>query len=376
MNLKPKKVRKKKFNFLPDYISSLVWGFTLVISIYSLIVYTLSYLLIFSHWTAGFLMMSLPVAQFSVFACFIYWLIQRPKRSLVPFLILVIGYGFYGRTYANNPLPIDPEKDFSVLDYNTFGMYSGYKDANDRGLPELKNFLKTYPAEIKCFQEFYYNKNRKDFKNLSYLLEDTPYFVKLGFDKDAYDKTEEMGLAIFSKYPILAHGGKEFENSTNGYIWADIKIGKKIIKVINIQLFSMSIRIGKVANQLKTQNFEIASDEGKGILSSLKKGFIFHKKEIDIINEIIRESEYPVILTGDLNETPYGYVYGTLRERLNNAFETAGRGYGFTLARAPYFIRIDNQFYSDELEATYFETLSDIKFSDHYPVAAQYRFIE
>lgn len=376
MNPKPKKVRKKKFNFLPDYISSLVWGFTLLLSLYTLIVYSLSYLLIFSHWIAGFLMMSLPIAQFLTFLVFIYWLIQRPKRALVPFLVLAIGYGFYGRTYVNNSLPLSDEKGFSVLTYNTFGMFSGYSDPKSKGLNSLKNFLESNTAEIKCFQEFYYNSKRQDYKSLDYLTKNTPHFVNISFDKDFYDKEEEMGLAIFSKYPILEHGGEEFENSTNGYIWANIKIGDQIIKVINVQLFSMSIRIGKVASQLKTQNYEVAGNESRGILSSLKKGFIFHKKEIDIINELIRESEYPVIVTGDINETPYGYVYGTLRERLNNAFEVSGRGYGFTLARAPYFVRIDNQFYSDELNSTRFETLSDIKYSDHYPIIGDYQFSE
>lgn len=373
MKVKPK---KKKFNFLPDYISSMVWGFSLLLSIYTLIVYTLSYLLIFSHWIAGFLMMSLPIAQFLVFATFLYWLIQRPKRALLPFAILVIGYGFYDRTYAkNNPL-LSLEKDFSLLTYNAYGMFSGYSNPNDKGLKELKLFLGANSSEIKCFQEFYFNEGRKEYENLQYLTKNTPYYINKAFNQDAYDQGEEMGLAIFSKYPIIKHGGDEFENSTNGYLWADININGQVIKVINVQLYSMSIRLGNVTNQLKIQNYDVAGTESRGILSSLKKGFIFHKKEIDVLNEIIRESPYPVILTGDLNETPYGYVYGTLRERMENAFETAGRGYGFTLARAPYFIRIDNQFYTKEIAATRFETLSDIKFSDHYPILGDYKLRE
>jgi endonuclease/exonuclease/phosphatase (EEP) superfamily protein YafD len=81
---------------------------------------------------------------------------------------------------------------------------------------------------------------------------------------------------------------------------------------------------------------------------------------------------YPVILVGDLNETPYGWAYGTLRERLKNSFEEAGRGFGFTLNRSPYLVRIDNQFCSAEWQVTQFRTLRNIPYSDHFPVIADY----
>jgi endonuclease/exonuclease/phosphatase (EEP) superfamily protein YafD len=81
---------------------------------------------------------------------------------------------------------------------------------------------------------------------------------------------------------------------------------------------------------------------------------------------------YPVIVVGDLNETPYGWAYGTLRERLKNSFEEAGRGFGFTLNRSPFLVRIDNQFYSKDFTVKQFVTLRNINYSDHFPIAADY----
>ena len=76
---------------------------------------------------------------------------------------------------------------------------------------------------------------------------------------------------------------------------------------------------------------------------------------------------------GDLNETPYGWAYGTIRERLQNAFEEAGSGFGFTLNRSPYFVRIDNQFFSNDWQILQFKTLRTIRYSDHFPLMGEYK---
>jgi endonuclease/exonuclease/phosphatase (EEP) superfamily protein YafD len=104
----------------------------------------------------------------------------------------------------------------------------------------------------------------------------------------------------------------------------------------------------------------------------MRKGFIHHRDEMNQINRLIQQSQFPVIVVGDLNETPYGWAYGTIRERLKNSFEEAGRGFGFTLNRSPYFVRIDNQFFSDDWNIVRFKTLRNIKYSDHFPLIADY----
>jgi endonuclease/exonuclease/phosphatase family metal-dependent hydrolase len=62
-----------------------------------------------------------------------------------------------------------------------------------------------------------------------------------------------------------------------------------------------------------------------------------------------------------------------VRDRLENAFERAGNGFGFTLNRSPKFVRIDNQFFSDKIKIQSFTTHSEIKYSDHYPISASYQ---
>jgi exonuclease III len=182
-----------------------------------------------------------------------------------------------------------------------------------------------------------------------------------------------MGLVIFSVYPIINRDGKTFGRSnSNGYLMADIACKKDTIRVINIQLQSMGIRVNKVVNGVKGEDFEEAKKEGKGIISSLKRGFEQHSEEIEQIERLINDSPYPVILCGDFNETPYGNAYGSIRDRLKNAFEEAGNGFGFTLNRSPRIVRIDNQFCSESIKVLDFKTLSDVKLSDHYPILGRY----
>jgi endonuclease/exonuclease/phosphatase (EEP) superfamily protein YafD len=92
-----------------------------------------------------------------------------------------------------------------------------------------------------------------------------------------------------------------------------------------------------------------------------------------MVERLIDESVYPVILCGDFNETPYGNAYGNIRDRLKNAFEERGNGFGFTLNRSPRIVRIDNQFCSESIKVLDFQTFSDIMYSDHLPILGRYQ---
>jgi endonuclease/exonuclease/phosphatase family metal-dependent hydrolase len=316
--------------------------------------------------------MTMPYAQILCFISLIYWIFQRAKRALLPLIVLVLGYGFIQRSIAFQSPKASLENSVKVLDYNVYGMFSNTYEGNEDNLSNLKKFMRDYNADIKCFQEFYSNPGRKQFRSVDYMKDAYPHYAFIPLKEEDYDKNEKMGIAIFSKYPIINKIGKQFDNTSNGYLMTDIAMMRDTIRVINLQLWSMGIRVGKVTGKIREQDYEDAKKESRGILASLKKGFIHHKKEMDQINRLIQQSPYPIIVAGDLNETPYGWAYGTIRERLKNAFEEAGNGLGFTLNRSPYFVRIDNQFFSDDWEILQFKTLTNIKYSDHFPVFAEY----
>jgi len=359
-------------SIVKKFISSLIWLGTLPLCLYTILTYVLSYSLVIDHWLAGFIMMTMPYAQVLCFISLLYWLFQRAKRALLPLIVLVLGYSFIQRSIVFNSPNALVKNSIKVLSYNVYGMYSNNYEAKKESLLQLKKFMLDYSADIKCFQEFYSNYDRKPYRSISMMAEQYPNYAFIPLREDLFDQNEKMGLAIFTKYPIIHKEGKQFANSANGYLLVDLVIQKDTVRVVNLQLWSMGIRVGKVTGKIRDQDYEDAKKEGRGIIASLRKGFIHHRDEMNQINRLIQQSQFPVIVVGDLNETPYGWAYGTIRERLKNSFEEAGRGFGFTLNRSPYFVRIDNQFFSDDWKVIQFRTLRHVNYSDHFPLIADY----
>jgi endonuclease/exonuclease/phosphatase (EEP) superfamily protein YafD len=180
-----------------------------------------------------------------------------------------------------------------------------------------------------------------------------------------------IGVAIFSKYAIINQGIELFgQHDHNGIVWADIRLGSDTVRIINVHLESMGIRVRRVLNQ---EEMAGVRSETRGILSQLREGFTARGQQIRRVEKHIADSPYPVIVTGDFNETPYSVAYGRIRSKLNSAFEEAGRGFGFTLNRAPKLLRIDNQFYdARRLTPLSFKTFNDVPYSDHFPIFGEY----
>jgi endonuclease/exonuclease/phosphatase family metal-dependent hydrolase len=348
--------------------TSLLWLTSLPVCIYTLITYLLSYTLILDHWSAGFIMMSLPYAMFGCFLIAFTWLFIRPARAILPICILALGYPFIKRTIVFKD-PQKAENSLSVFSYNVFGFFGDGYAANKEKADNMIDYVVDYQADVKCFQEFYNLDADKRFQTINPMLDETPYFStnKKGINQGA------VGLITFSIYPIIHDESKTFgRRNSNGYLVTDIARKKDTIRVINIQLQSMGIRVNKVVSKVEVEDYEEAKREGEGIISSLKTGFEHHADEIKIIEKLINESPFPVILVGDFNETPYGNAYGSIRDRLKNSFEEAGNGFGFTLNRSPNMVRIDNQFCSESIKVLDFKTFSEIDYSDHFPILGRY----
>ncbi len=348
---------------------------TVLLSVYTLGVYALSYTLRVEHWLAGFLMLSLPVAMGLLGLAFVFWLLAEPRRAWFPLAVLLLGWPFWKRTVAwkSSHDALSTTRPLNVLSYNVryFDVEAYTTRQETQVAAPMVDWVTNFDADVKCFQEFY----NWDEPNKLQVFRTRNRLKKAGYVHSVLlnDKTEGfIGVAIFSRYPLLPRGAKAF-SSTNGYLVVDLVRGRDTLRIINVQLYSMGIRVGKV---LRQRSLEGAETETRGIAGQLKRGFQARVKQIDEVERLIRQSPHPVILCGDLNETPYGLAYGRLRNVLRNGFEDAGRGFGFTYNRSPKFIRIDNQFYggrkSKNLKIEKFTTHSDVHFSDHNPISAVY----
>jgi endonuclease/exonuclease/phosphatase family metal-dependent hydrolase len=236
----------------------------------------------------------------------------------------------------------------------------------------LSNSIDTLSADLKCFQELYTNAGDSQINMLKRLKVKNKYsaFMQKKIFNENYSGT--VGLAIFSKYPILDTEEILWLPNNNGILRADIKIGKDTLRIFNVQLKSMGIRVKKVIEADENERAE----QTKNVLHLLKKGFEDRSIQVNKIEELVSKSPYPVVVCGDFNELPYGYAYGRIRKQLSNSFEQVGKGFGFTYNRILSFLRIDNQFYSDRsIKVNAFYTYKDIPWSDHFPIKGEYEFI-
>ncbi|HEV7349042.1 endonuclease/exonuclease/phosphatase family protein [Telluribacter sp.] len=352
-----------------------IWFLYKLFVVYTLVVYALCYWMPSSHWLAGFMMISFPVVLVGQIIFLGFWLVLQPARAVVPVVLLLASFPFLERTYKlsapEGALATAGAPALKIVNYNIAG-FQLYDDS-EPFTEQVLSWLKQTNPDVICLQEFSNRKNKAGVTTLELMKKaGYPHHVALTRVNDE-DPSYVSGVITFSKYPIVASKDAHFA-SQNGMVQTDIRWRGKIIRIINVHLYSMTLKLNKLASQ---KGYVGVKRETRGTLRQMKKGFVERNDEVNQLDSWITESEYPVVVCGDFNETPYSYVYGRLRGQLANAFEVQGRGFGFSYNRLPYFIRIDHQFYSREnLRLQDFQTMRKIPYSDHYPLVGTYTLAE
>ena len=325
---------------------------------YLFITMAFCYYPIFDHWIVGFIMMSLPVAIFFGFIAACYLLIKKQKMiATMGFIWILLTLPLIKRTVGsgNGEVKYSPVASLKVLSFN--GETFSQSDENDKHLKNLQ-------ANIACFQEYSPNSTIE------------AQYAHNIVNLKTFEKNKRIGLALFSQYPILKHYGKVWDRKNqpniNGYLCADIAYNQDTVRVVNVHLWSMGVRINLAMDALKKGHLITFGAELYDSFHRLKEGFEKRDEQMKEVESYVSGSQYPVIICGDFNETPFGYSYAKLKLSFKNAFEEAGQGVGFTLNRQPYYARIDQQFFSSDWKVQSCIIMSGVKFSDHFPVMANY----
>jgi endonuclease/exonuclease/phosphatase family metal-dependent hydrolase len=361
-------VRKKS---LPAF-SKLLFLLHILLSIYTFIAYICVYIPPAQFWPAGFISLSIPVVMLGHFFLFIYWLLQAPGKALLPLVVVLLGFPLYKRTlvlHFNNPEPV-PGQSFKVLSYNA-RMFNLYEEKKKFRSNEIISWVVDNDADIKCIQEFYNKDNSKIFNSITKISAKSDYrYYMTPLFEGLSNKRGFLGVAIFSKHPIVGYGDIDFgKRNLNKGVYADVKIKEDTIRIFNVHLHSMSIRTDSLFTIDDYANFK---ENYLDAVRRLKRGFITRAQQISMLEEHIKASPHKVIVCGDFNDVPYSYTYQKMKNMLNNAFEEAGKGFGFTYNGKIFFLRIDNQFVDERLKVLDFTTHRNVPFSDHFPISATY----
>ncbi len=261
--------------------------------------------------------------------------------------------------------------DFRVISYNVklFDLYNWRENKVQK--QKMLSQISEYKPDIISFQEFYYD--NKDFPIDSVCVAlDMPYYYVtensfiLGF--------QHFGQAIFSKFPIKNKDLIHYPNTGNMSLYCDIEIKpNQIVRVYSNHMESY---------RLSSYNSEALKkiENGKTIeLSDVQKAYTLFKQSMikrayqaEKISAHIQASKYPVIVTGDFNDTPNSFVYHTIKKELKDAFTESGLGFSNTYKKGLIAFRIDYILYQEPLKSVAYQS-PELGISDHYPVITDFK---
>ena len=156
-----------------------------------------------------------------------------------------------------------------------------------------------------------------------------------------------------------------FNSSSNNAIFSDIKIMNDTIRVYNIHLQSFSFeKVNPLININKKNEM---------VIKNISDTFIQQEQQVNELKKSIKNSPYKVIVTGDLNNTAFSYVYKELSKSLNDAFKAKGNGLGITYNYNFIPLRIDFVFTEELFKINSFKTFK-LNLSDHEPIYTELKF--
>lgn len=339
----------------------------------TLFVYYCAYLSPAQYWWAGFFALLIPLLLLVNFVFLFHWFLHKSFKGLLSLATLMIGYPFLessiGFAIFQKKTQESNDNTFSLMSYNV-KVFNVYNHLQGKDSVNAKNIIQQVvedSSDIKCLQEFFCEDDSKVFNTIERIRQNQKYHYAIVPPKKK--RKNYFGIAIFSKYPILKAAEITFPKSKNRAQFADILIKKDTIRIYNIHLQSISLDEEKM---FSNESYEELKKNYNNVFSRMRRGFQQRAIQTDLLLAHIAQSPYPVIVTGDFNDTPYSYTYTSFKKFLYNAFEKAGTGLDFSYNGRLFFLRIDNQFFSKKIKIHYFETDRKFTYSDHFPIRAIY----
>lgn len=289
----------------------------------------------------------------------VFWLIKFKKTVFVSAIPLLIAYFFFNPFIQNNDEiaadTLHSSKQLKILSYNV-RLFNAY-EADDKKRVEtfyLQKIITEDAPDIICIQE-YYKDHTIDFSTYPYQFihfKEKPW-TKIG-------ELQNLGHAIFSKYPLLNKGSFDFKETYNNTIYTDVVVAEDTLRLYNVHLQSM----GVLASVSQLQEADATM-----ITNKMSSRFVKQQYHVETIKAHQQASPYPTILAGDFNNTAYSYSYHFMMDHMQDAFIEKGNGLGTTFSFDGYPMRIDFIMAQQGLQVVTFKTLAK-SFSDHYPILA------
>lgn len=363
-------MRKKKSNFS-------FWNKTILLSNFIaagllLLSYTASFLDPSPFWPVAFFGLAYPLFLLLNLLFVIYWLLRSPKYALISFCCILIGYSFLTsyigfRESTAIAVPKSSKNFIRVMTYNVHN-FKQFGDKNDQFTKDqILDIIRKEQPDVLCIQEFFSReKGEYNFRKLiSEILQSEHYYFVPSISNDY----ESIGMAIFSKLPILKKGNIAFENVTgNEALYIDLKFKGRPFRIYNVHFQSISFQ-PEDYQYLKEVTKEIDTDvkSSRRIGSRLKQAFLKRSNQVKMVKEHADNCKIPYLIAGDFNDTPVSFAVNTMADGMHNSFQKKGSGFGITYNGDFPNFQIDYILASKQFDIKNY-LIIDKKLSDHYPV--------
>lgn len=329
--------------------------FKTILTIASLIVLGLSFYATYadkttpaSNLSIHYISLLFPFLTLFNFVLFLYWILRKKISAIIPLAGLILNSSYIFSTLGLNFNNSESEKRaISTVTYNV----NYFSQGEMSHLPEIASAVLKYNPDLVCLQEvqphplFSLDEIKREFGDLPYS------FIHIG-------DHSEIGMALFSKLPIIRAKKIKFEDSGNGIMWADLLFEEDTIRVLNIHLQTTGLS-------------HINGGNAKHHLKSLGENFVKRAEQALFVRNLIDTTVYPVILCGDFNDIPQSYAYKTIiGSDLTDSFNESALGLGGTYRNTFGLVRIDYIIHSSDFKARRYKR-DQSKLSDHCAIFSE-----
>lgn len=267
--------------------------------------------------------------------------------------------------------PIEAEGGFTVLTLNVKAL-----DYSAEHLPELEALLARERPDLVVLQEYFtgYATGRDAF--VARLRRAGGY----GHSHVELLMPSNFGLAVFSRWPL--QGARRVppsrRSASNGILAIDVRHPDGPLRLYNVHLQSYKLSAAQrtLLDSLPTGGVE--AQAVRSTLGRLRRSWRVQQAQVralrrDLPRDLAR-TDTAVVIAGDLNNPPHGWVAHTLGQGLTDSFAERGWGLGHTYGSGLARFRIDYVWASPRLEVLEHRLVTPA-LSDHAGVLARLRFV-
>ncbi len=288
------------------------------------------------------------------------WIFFRSWYAVLSVVAILIGFSNhirYIKLYSTANKEAKCDESIRLMSYNLKGMsmipsksekdIAGKIDSLYKAISDLQEF-----PDILCLQEVSNGKEIAKRFGMGHVLH-----------------ASKSSLWMLSRFPIIANGEIEGEETSPSAMWADIKTPQGTLRVYNMHL--VSNRVTNTTEEL-IQDMDLKNENTwnniRFIISRYRHTTKLRAIEAQKIQNHIINAPHPVVLAGDGNDPPLSNVYHVLSDGLNDSFVARGSGLSTTYASKLPLLRIDYFLGTPQISFKDHQTYP-LNFSDHYPIA-------